>query len=399
MNKSPEKAPSILVCTAWQTTNIGDVAFTPAMMALLKMYLPEARVVAWVLNLDEGTEELVRKNWPEVELVRGELDSKGMPITPELKKAFEETDLFLYNSGPLLNYGYYNEDWNWSIRAALPLFYCRSMGKPYGLYAQSFDRFAPPSEMIFGDLLTDAAFVFTRETFSLEHLKEIGVRTPVLEFAPDADFGFDLYDDQRATAFLEKEGLEDRKFLVVNIRSINRQMEEHGLRNGFMQNMREIMIDWVRETGLPVLIAPEQVREIEVAETLLLDPLPDDVRKRVHRRKTWWLPNEARSVFARARAIVGMEPHSLIFALADGIPVLHTQYWGFGRKAQMFADIGLGDWLFDMEKQSAAEISKVLLEVDRDYGQAQATVAAAMKRVRDSEARAMSVVRKTCLGQ
>lgn len=389
--------PSILVCTGWQTTNIGDVAFTPAILSLLKKHVPEARVIAWVMNIDEGTEALVRKNWPEVEWICGELDSRGEPVTPALMAAFEQADLFLYNSGPLINYGYYNETWDWTVRAALPLFFRRTMGKPYGIYAQSFDRFAPPSEMVFGDLLTNADFIYTRETRSLEHLKEIGVKTPVLEFAPDADFGFDLRDDERAKAFLDAEGLEDQKFLVLNIRSINRQMEEAGLRDAFMQQMREIMVRWIRDTGLPVLIAPEQVREISAHASLLVDPLPEEVKALVHTRDEWWLPDEAAAVFARARAVIGMEPHSLIMALADGVPVLHSQYWGFGYKAQMFDDIGLGEWLFDLEMQTSDEIADALLKVHREYDEARAKASEAMKFVRQREAEAMAVIRRVCL--
>lgn len=397
MIEENSNVPSILVCTGWQTTNIGDVAFTPAILSLLKKHVPEARVIAWVMNADEEIEALVRKNWPEVEWLRGELDSRGEPVTPALMAAFEQADLFLYNSGPLINYGYYNETWDWTVRAALPLFFRRTMGKPYGIYAQSFDRFAPPSEMVFGDLLSQADFIYTRETRSLEHLKEIGVKTPVLEFAPDADFGFDLRDDEKASAFLDAEGLEDQKFLVLNIRSINRQLEESGFRDTFMQQMREIMIRWVQETGLPVLIAPEQVREISAHGPLLVDPLPEDVKARVHTRDTWWLPNEAAAVFARARAVIGMEPHSLIMALADGVPILHPQYWGFGLKAQMFDDIGLGEWLFDMETQSSDEIFDVLLAVHQQYDAAREKVAEAMKFIRQREAAAMGVIRRVCL--
>lgn len=386
-------SPSILLCTGWQTTNIGDMAFTPAMLRMLEKYVPEARVVAWVMHMDEGDEELYRANWPEVQIVRGTLDTKGNPISPELKKAFEETDLFLYNSGPLFSYGTYTTSWDVCIRAALPLFYCRSLGKPYGIYAQSFDGFAPPSGLIFKDLLSEAAFVFTRETHSLAHLKEIGVCTPVLDFAPDADFGFDLRDEDRATTYLDQEGLKEGQFLVVNILSKNWKMEANGLRDGFMEKMRELIINWVRTTHLPVLIAPEQVRELTTAQPLLVDFLPADVRALVHQRTTWWLPSEARSVFSKARALIGMEPHSAIMALTEGVPSMHLSYKGFGYKGQMFDDIGLGEWLFDIEKQSSDEITEVLLKVDREYSQARAKVAKAMQWVRQSEADAMGVVK------
>jgi hypothetical protein len=40
-------APSILLCSAWQTVNIRDIAHTPRELALFQEYLPEAEVTLW----------------------------------------------------------------------------------------------------------------------------------------------------------------------------------------------------------------------------------------------------------------------------------------------------------------------------------------------------------------
>lgn len=390
------RKPSILLCTGWQSTNIGDEAFTPAMLHLLEKHVPEAEVVVWGKQLSAETLELVGERWPEARFVSGEIDSKGEEIPEELRAAFAGTDLFLYNSGQVLNYGYYSESWDPSLHAALPLLYCRDIGKPYGLYAQSFDLFAQPSPVFYRGIFQNAAFAFARESESIDYLREQQLLAPVTRFAPDAAFGFDLFDDEAAEVFLRRTGLEDGKFLGVILRTVSRQMEAAGLRDLFLEKMREIVVRWIRETGLPVLLCPEQQREISPVGPLFIEKLPADVRSRVFARESWWGPDEARSVYARARALVGMEPHSLIMALTAGVPALHAYYAGFGRKAQMYRDIGLGDWLFDLESVSPKAMGDVLLGVHQNREIARERVASAMTIVREAEREAMGVVRGIC---
>lgn len=396
LGRTTGRKPSILLCTGWQSTNIGDEAFTPAMLHLLEKHVPEAGVVVWGKQLTEETRELVCERWPEARFVSGEIDSKGGEIPEELRAAFAGTDLFLYNSGQVLNYGYYSESWDPSLHAALPLLYCRDIGKPYGLYAQSFDLFAQPSPVFYREIFRNAAFAFARETESIDYLREQQLLAPVTRFAPDAAFGFDLFDDEAAVGFLRRMELEEGRFLGVILRTVSRQMEAAGLRDVFLEKMREIVVRWVRETGLPVLLCPEQEREIPSARPLFLEKLPIDVRAHVLARETWWQPDEARAVYARASALIGMEPHSLIMALTAGVPALHAYYAGFGRKAQMYGDIGLGDWLFDLESVSAEAIGDVLLEVHRRTDEARERVASAMAIVRKAESEAMGVVRGIC---
>ena len=44
---SPGRTPRILLRSSWQTVNIGDIAHTPGVLALLEKHLPEAAVTLW----------------------------------------------------------------------------------------------------------------------------------------------------------------------------------------------------------------------------------------------------------------------------------------------------------------------------------------------------------------
>src|SRR5690606_32638264 len=43
-------APRILLRSSWQIVNIGDIAHTPGVLALIERYLPEAEVRLWASN-------------------------------------------------------------------------------------------------------------------------------------------------------------------------------------------------------------------------------------------------------------------------------------------------------------------------------------------------------------
>ena len=60
--------------------------------------------------------------------------------------------------------------------------------------------------------------------------------------------------------------------------------------------------------------------QVELAKHVLVDPLPDDVKQNVVWRDTFWLPDEAASIYSKAQAVVSMECHSPLIALHNGTP-------------------------------------------------------------------------------
>ena len=60
-----------------------------------------------------------------------------------------------------------------------------------------------------------AAFFFCRDTISRDYLKSQGVKTPILEFGPDAQLGMHLRDDPTALAYMKANQLAEGKFICV----------------------------------------------------------------------------------------------------------------------------------------------------------------------------------------
>jgi hypothetical protein len=90
-----------------------------------------------------------------------------------------------------------------------------------------------------------------------------------------------------------------------------------------------------------------------------------------------------------------MEPHGNIMALANGLPCLHCFEWAFGKKAQMFSDIGLGEWAFHLASATAAQMGDALLAVHRDYAAAQRKRERAMQVVEEKTRAGFNVIRRS----
>lgn len=380
---------TILLRSAWDTINIGDIGHTPGTLAVMERHLPGARVILWPMRIDARVEAMIRRRFPAVEWVRGK------PGEPALEAALARSDLVLHNSG--MNVDMEVPSW------------CIARGKRFGYYGQSYFPFFPEGEK--GRealrLLSRASFIYTREANTLLTLQGAGLKGPILEFAPDGCFGMDVRDDARGDAFMRAHGLAPRRFITVHLRTqtakypgvdlpplnpLNPTPEQQAQDVARAAKFREIMTAWVRRTGDKVLIAPEQSNHMPHLRRLLLEPLPADVRAKTVDMPYFWNADEAASVFARAHTAVCHEPHSLVIALANGTPVLHTYSEYHSPKCWMFREIGLRDWMLEMDLTSAAEIAAALFAIRDDYGQAQARVASAMAIVRRRQAESMAAI-------
>lgn len=386
----------ILLRSSWQTVNIGDIAHTPGALRLLETHLPDAQVTLWPFSVDRGVREMLQKAFPKVRIVEGRLDREGRPATAELREAFAQADLLLHGSGPSV------VAWK-DLRA-----WRRVSPKPYGVYGVTVGEVDAELK----DLLSDAAFVYCRDTISLDVIRKAGVQSPVMQFAPDATFAIHLRDDGRSQDYLRAKGLEERKFLcaiprlrytpyykIHNKKPTPRDLERQRISEQFQEadhaKLREAIVTWVRHTGLPVLACPEMTYQVALAKEMLVDPLPADVKAKVVWRDRYWLTDEAASIYARARVVASFEMHSPIIAAAMGTPAFYLREPTDTSKGQMWRDIGLNPWIFEIDDTRGADISARLLELQRDYPAAQARLAKAMQFVGQRQRESMAVVGKT----
>lgn len=377
----------ILLRNAWQTVNIGDITHTFGIMELFRQYLPGTEVILWPVVIDRGVDTMLLEKFPGLKIVNGAVDKEtGKPTTSELEQAFQSCHLMIYGSGSYHNPSNALQAWH------------KYTGKPFGVYGDTIDEFDDELKAFF----SKAAFFFCRDTESLKYLRSLNLPCPIQEFGLDATFAVNLHNEIKAQQYLAANGLKKGEFICVIPRlrytpywqmrglqpnEVDKERYAISLRHKEKdaKKMRAIMTHWIKETGFKVLACPEVTYQVDLAKETLVDPMPPEYKPNVVWRDTYWLPDEAASIYAQSRALVVFEPHSAIIAFGDKIPAIHLKQPTDTRKGQMFRDIGLGDWYFHIDETPASQVADTLMHIHRNYAAAIAKIEKAQKFVRESQ--------------
>jgi hypothetical protein len=406
----------VVLVSGWQTVNIGDVAHTPGALRAFERYAPEVKLTLWALSIDESVRRMLARYFPDVEIIEDRV-VPGEQLSPGLERMFAEGDLLVHGSGPSLVGQAEVAEWR------------RLTGKPHGFfgvtvdplrpYFSTLDRAASMVNAIDGDLLTErerevldtAAFVYCRDSLTKRFLAGQELGAPKIAFGPDATVMFDVVDDADGQAVLADYGLKPGRFLCVVPRL--RFTPYHQIRNyppaaedlrrsaynaGYLKSdldvLRQTVIGWVRATGEPALVVPEMSYAMEVAEAEFAGTFPADVAELVHILPRFWDLTEAAAVYRRAGAVVSMECHSPLIALAEGIPSLYLRQPTDTIKGQMYNDLGLP--LIELGPGADAAAGQLLQKIvdDRPAAaeRAQETRDGAQERVREMVETAIAVV-------
>ncbi|HVF96428.1 MAG TPA: hypothetical protein VM871_03865, partial [Flavisolibacter sp.] len=73
------RSRNILLRSGWQIENIGDIAHTPAMLALIERHVPDAAVTFWPwyhIHLEDEI-RMLKRRFPKMKMVEGKLDAQG----------------------------------------------------------------------------------------------------------------------------------------------------------------------------------------------------------------------------------------------------------------------------------------------------------------------------------
>lgn len=398
--------PRILLREALQFENIGDSGRVPGTIRLFYQHLPEVEVTLWPWHLHERERQLLRRAFPKLRIAEGEIDDHGRASTPELAEAWAKSNFFVSPAKSASTYA------PWA-----------RTGRPYGFFGTSFDPItnrntrpdgatlavyqaeidrlpAGDFEQKFGAraLYEKAAFVYCRDTLSLRYMRQQNVRPPLLDFGPEGAFAIAVRDDRRAESWLQHYGIRDEPFICVvprlrytpyyRVRNLPRERSDYDVdaindrtASGDHAPLREMITLWVRNTGGKVIACPEMTYQIQTAREQLVDPLPADVKRNVIWRDTFWLADEAASIYSRAQAVVSVECHSPIIALANGTPAFYTRQPVDSVKGQMYRDIGVGDWVFELEQTTGQDLWAKLQTIHADLPRARARVKDAMAKV------------------
>jgi len=340
----------VLLRSSWQTVNIGDIAHTPGVLHLLERYLPNVEVRLWASDVGNGVKEMLLKRFPKLEIFTSSDNNS-------LQRAFKECDFLLHGSGPYLVADKDVERWK------------NETAKPYGVYGITYNEINMSADI--NSLLSNAEFVFFRDTYSLNYANSVGVKCKIMKFGPDGAFAVDTFNETSARRFLNEHKLEAGKFMCVIpkyrftpywlIPSKNRPFDtakdviNQAKKEQDHKALREAIIAVIEQTDLKILIVPEDETQVAIGKEMLYDPLPEAIKSRVVWRNHYWLTDEAISTYKLSAGIFGNEQHSPIMCVGNGIPAIVCRFKEQTSKGIMWRDIGLGDWLFDLDVEKEIE--------------------------------------------
>lgn len=424
--KKSGRPPRVLLRSSWQSVNIGDIGHTPGALSLLYKHFPEVEVTLWPGSLGHGSRELLTKGYPQLKIVEGSLGDDNKPRSEPLAKAWAETDLYLSGSGS----GF--------PASAHAVAFRKATGKPVGVFGVSTDPISgfggnrdpeggtlvsireramklPPTHLP-ADLrfiMDQSAFFFCRDTISRDYLKAQGVKTPILEFGTDAQLGMHLRDDAKGLAWLKERGLVAGKFICViprlrytpyyRIRNTARSKDDYAkdaindrTTEQDHAKLREMIISYIKATGNKVMVCAEMTYQVEMGRDVLVNPLPADVKKNVVWRDSYWLPDEAASIYSQAQCVISVECHSPLIALHQGTPTFYVRQPTDTCKGQMYRDIGAHDWFFEVDETNGPQLWSRLEAIVKDPAGARAKVKSIMATVEARQKRMVQAVREAC---
>ena len=136
-----------------------------------------------------------------------------------------------------------------------------------------------------------------------------------------------------------------------------------------------------------------------VGREMFWDKLPADVRERVVWREKFWLTDEALSVYVRSAGLFGSEMHSPIMAIGNGIPAIVCRFEQQTSKGFMWRDIGLKDWLFDLDVEADhARIRPAVLDMAQNSEMARTRTDKARKLVQQRQKHMCDVLLRELMG-
>jgi len=199
-NRPQKKEPTFLIISGWQTVNIGDIAHTPGLLTLLQREFPKAKLYLWPRDIEKhGTEEMLKRHFPALNIIKGNYNAEDLSITPELAKVFDDCDMLLHGSGPHVMGQDKIEVW--MKHTQKPFVIC-------GVTEAAIDE-------RLGRIAKGASFYLTRETKSLEVLRTYLGEKKKTDFFADATFNLQLQDEAKAKTFLKANGLADKEFICA----------------------------------------------------------------------------------------------------------------------------------------------------------------------------------------
>jgi hypothetical protein len=389
------RTPRLLVRACWQSFHMGEVAQVAGLLQLLQRELPSVKITLWASSLASGVDTWLTHHFPKVKCITGTTGNDGKPDQPNLQKAWDQSDFLLHGPSTHVVARDHLDAWHKHHR------------KPFGIYGVTLDNIDPKLKL----LLDAACFVLLRDGPSRALTIREGVRSEHISFVPDAALALNLRDDTRATEWLKAHALHEEPFicLVTKCRftpywdifartprpaeipqmQLNQQWLEadHKL-------LRDTLIQYLSlNAETRILCVAEMPYQVALAKEHILGKLPPELQARCIVRDTPWFPDEAAGIFAQAHFVLTMDLLSAVVAETVGTTAIHLRPSTDATQGQMWSDLGLTEWLFEMHRATPAQLSEALILIKQEPERKARILAQANEFIRLSENTGLQLVK------
>jgi polysaccharide pyruvyl transferase CsaB len=305
----------ILISGSFGMGNLGDEAILQGMIEAFRAEEPDiqAQVVA-------GNVQHIRTKF--------QIDGIRWDSWADIMVAAQKADLLLQGGGGLFfDYGEYHPE-KLLQNGAPDLNHFGSFPLVAGMLGKRFMIFGcgvGPLQTGAGEEIVRLAFstaqrATVRDRESLELLTRIGAPVDEVKVTADPAFMLRLEREDRSREILDACHIQpDQPFMVVALRQWNML----GPRSDWPGRLAEVIEDFAREEALEVLLLPLHKGYDNTMHDVLAARM-HSVRPRIV--STDLSPEDAIGLIGKARLLIGMRLHSIVFAVMTGTPVVGLEY-------------------------------------------------------------------------
>ena len=316
----------------------------------------------------------------------------GPALARDVRERFGWADVVVYQGGPGWNRRFLDPT---TLRVRLlRLAAARHHGTPSVLYAQSFGPFdwsGPRGRLLrwfTATVLNQVQLITVRDTFSIAHLRRLGVRRPTLVQAADAALRLAPASPARGRALLAELGVQRRKRPLVGL-SVRAMRARYGYHADVERRVRRELArfcDAVLDELADIVFLSTDYGEhadydndLECFADIRAMMRRDDGLSVVDRELQ---PAEVAAVYGELDVVAAVRLHPAIFSLVAGTPALSV---GYDPKCRdLMTDLGLPDWHLEYADFTAdagvARLRTLLSDPDAAARRVDAAVAAGSAR-------------------
>jgi len=292
----------------------------------------------------------------------------GVPIRDEgVISAYRRADLVLDLSGD----SFRDPPGGKSIAHNVNLLACQAFGVPYALVSQSLGPFRWHSRSLTRYCLNQARLIYIRERRTWRVLTDLGVKTCLVDLAPDVAFTLPAASAEEVNQifFSEHPNVQTlpRPWVGISTSSLFFTRLSRSNRKLFLRRIIELALHVNHTIGGSIFLVPHEIRPPQLG---IDDVCAADIVAKALECPPWlhvirgnYGPSEIKGIVSCFDAFVACRMHAGIAALSSGIPTAMIS-WSH-KYAGVMEEVGLPEFVWDLLAPGGTHLSNVFDELWR----------------------------------